>query len=227
MWLRSNITYPIFIACTGAAVIFLTSYALYTVDKLPGHSPTTGLGTRLALSQLYMQYATVVSYPGCLVEKNSLATFVSSNCIQNHVTDVALQLWILDNIMHMMFEGSHVTVCNIQAYCCSQQALLPTFTWWEPPHLSSVNAPLAVDSQSFTTSIWPTEQVLASQATALSMGSVHSYTEVRRSMNKAHRLCLVHFKCLVYCDRCNRNSITVMWQRSEIWLLLPPLWQWN
>ena len=175
-------------------------------DKLPGHSPTTSLGTRLALSQLYMQYATVVSYPGCLV---------------------ALQLWILDNILHMMFEGSHVTVCNIQAYCCSQQALLPTFTWWEPPHLSSVNAPLAVDSQSFTTSIWPTEQVLASQATALSMGTVHSYTEVRRSMNKAHRLCLVHFKCLVYCDRCNRNSITVMWQRSEIWLLLPTLWQWN
>ena len=112
---KYHMHYPIFMACTGAAVIFLTSYP-YTVRtrvNCQAVSPMNGLGTRLALSQLYMQYATVVSYPGCLIEKQ-LSNFREFKLYPNamsqmlHCNHTSHEYWII--YCTWMFESSHVTL---------------------------------------------------------------------------------------------------------------------
>ena len=50
----------------------------------------------------------------------------------------------------MIFGRSHVTVRNVQARCCSQQDSLQADIGWLLSYLSSVDAPLAVDSLSLT-----------------------------------------------------------------------------
>ena len=52
--------------------------------------------------------------------------------------------------MHVIFEHSHVTVCNMQVCCCCQQDLLQAYVGWLLSYLSSVDAPLAVLSLSLT-----------------------------------------------------------------------------
>ena len=52
--------------------------------------------------------------------------------------------------MHVIFDRSHVTVRNVQARCCCQQDSLQAYIGWLLSYLSSVDAPLAVDSLSLT-----------------------------------------------------------------------------
>ena len=47
--------------------------------------------------------------------------------------------------MHVIFDRSHVTVCNVQERCCYQQDSLRAYIGWLH-YLASVDAPLAVDS---------------------------------------------------------------------------------
>ena len=47
----------------------------------------------------------------------------------------------------MIFDRSHVTVRNVQACCCDS---LQAYIGWLLSYLSSVDAPLAVDSLSLT-----------------------------------------------------------------------------
>ena len=53
-------------------------------------------------------------------------------------------------IMHVIFDRSHVTVRNVRMRCCCQQDLLQAYIVWLVSYLSSVDAPLAVDSLSLT-----------------------------------------------------------------------------
>ena len=90
--------------------------------------------------------------------------------------------------MHVIFDCSHVTVCIVQERCCCQQDSLQAYIGRLLSYLSSVDAPLAVDSLSLTdvdsyarltvsTNQYHTatfEQVLASKEIVLSIGTVPS-----------------------------------------------------
>ena len=53
-------------------------------------------------------------------------------------------------IMHVMFDCSHMTVRNVQERCYCQQDWLQAYIGRLLSYLSSVDAPLAVDSLSLT-----------------------------------------------------------------------------
>ena len=81
-----------------------------------------------------------------------MVTYLGSNCIWMYCngdyssTRKSHEYWI----MQVIFDCSHVTVRNVQDRCCCQQDLLQAYIGWLLLYLSSVNAPLAVDSFLFT-----------------------------------------------------------------------------
>ena len=80
--------------------------------------------------------------PGIDVSVNScFVAFVATESVS-----IAISWRLLPPDNAVIFDRSHVTVRNVQARCCYQQDSLQAYIGWLLCYMSSLDAPLAVDS---------------------------------------------------------------------------------